>query len=398
MAAKGDQGTVRALNRRLLLRLLREQGPTSRTDLADLSGLSNGAVTRIVGELIDEGFLVEQSVGVSTGGRRPVLLDLDTSARVVAGLKLMDDAILAVLVDIKGAVVADGRIPLRSHDTKVVMGRAVHAVESLLDGIGAARDRLAGVGLCMPGAIDWQSGVCKLSPFFGWRDVRVAEMLHDRMRVPVSVDNDVNALAVAESLFGRGRRARDFAVITVGRGVGAGLVYNGGVYRGHSGGAGEFGHLVSELGGRACECGKRGCLEAYVGEHALMSRVHELGGHYAELDLAGFIALAQAGDADAARIYADLPRRLGAAIANLVNLLNPELVVLGGEAGFLTEQFVEELRPHIAEHTFGGLVGSFDVQLDDWRDDRTAWARGAASLAIEHMFDPLMNGHGVAIA
>lgn len=398
MASKGDQGTVRALNRRLILRLLREQGPSSRTDLAELTGLSNGAVTRIVGELIDDGFLVEQSIGVSTGGRRPVLLDLDTSARVVAGLKLMDDAILAVLVDLKGTVVADGQVSLRSHDTKAVLQRAAKTTEDLLAKAGVSRDRLAGVGLCMPGAIDWRTGVCKLSPFFGWTNVHIADRLHERLGVPISVDNDVNALAVAESLFGRGRRVRNFAVITVGRGVGAGLVFNGGVYRGYTGGAGEFGHLVSERGGRRCECGKAGCLEAYVGENALMNRVHELGGRYAALDVVGFLDRAYAGERATAAIYAEVTERLGMAIANLVNLFNPELVVLGGEAAILTDRFVTDLRPHVDTHVFGGLSGTFTLDVDDWRRDRTAWARGAASLAMEHVFDPLVRNHAEAIA
>lgn len=398
MAAKGDQGTVRALNRRLLLRLLREQGPTSRTDLADLSGLSNGAITRIVGELIDEGLLIEQSIGISTGGRRPVLLDLDTSARVVAGLKLMDDAILAVLVDLKGGVVAESRTSLRAHGTKAVIGRATGAVEALLARAGVERDRLGGVGLCMPGAIDWRSGVCTLSPYFGWRDVHVADLLSEQLGVPVSVDNDVNALAVAESLFGRGRWVRDFAVVTLGRGVGAGLVYNGSVYRGSSGGAGEFGHLVSEVGGRRCECGKSGCLEAYVGENALLQRVHEIGGRYSSLSIEQFLDSAHDGDPAAAQIYAELTQRLGVAIANLINLLNPELVLLGGEATYLTERFVADVHPHVVANTFGGLADTVRLDVEDWRADRTAWARGAASLAMEKVFDPLTHEHGVAIA
>lgn len=398
MASKGDQGTVRALNRRLLLRLLREQGPTSRTDLAELSGLSNGAVTRIVGELIDEGFLVERSIGVSTGGRRPVLLDLDTSVRVVAGLKVMDDEILAVLIDIKGAVVADACIPLRSHAVDGVLDSAASAIANLMTSIGTPRARLAGVGLCMPGSIDWRAGVCRLSPFFGWVDVPVAELLRARTGVPVFVDNDVNALAVAESLFGRCRQLRDFAVVTLGRGVGAGLVCAGRVYRGSGGGAGEFGHTVSQIGGRRCECGKSGCLEAYVGEHAVLSRVHELGGSYANVDVDGFVALARANDRAAATIYAEVTERLGVAIANLINLFDPELVVIGGEAAYLTESFVADVRPHIDAHTFGGLDDDFELQLDTDRGDRTRWARGAASLATEHMFDPLIQSHDMAIA
>jgi predicted NBD/HSP70 family sugar kinase len=145
--------------------------------------------------------------------------------------------------------------------------------------------------------------------------------------------------------------------------------------------------MVSERGGRLCECGKSGCLEAYVGEHALMNRVRELGGRYRELDLAGFLACADGGDLAAAEIYAEVTQRLGVAIANLINLLNPELVVLGGEAGFLTGRFLADLRPHVDAHTFIGLAGSFELDLDDWRDDRIAWARGAASLAMEQVFE-----------
>lgn len=398
MPAKGDQATVRALNRRLLLRLLRERGPVSRTLLADLSGLSNGAVTRIVGELIEEGYLVEQSIGVSTGGRPPVLLDLDTRVRVVAGLKLMDDAILAVLVDMKGTVLTDRRVPLRTHEPKAVMARSGKAVDDLLGAVGSGRDRLAGVGLCMPGTVDWERGVCRVTPFFGWKDLHVAEMLHDVVGVPVAIDNDVNALAVAESLFGYGRRARDFAVITLGRGVGAGLVYGGSVYRGYGGGAGEFGHQVSQLDGRRCECGKDGCLEAYVGENALLARVRKLGPRYADATARDFVAGARGGDRRLAEIYHDATARLGAAVANLVNLIDPQLVVLAGEAAFLDEQFVSDIRPHVARHSFGGLHPGFAIHLDGGRTDRTAWARGAASLAMEHLFDPLIQTHGSAIA
>ncbi|MDQ1726349.1 MAG: hypothetical protein QOK14_394 [Frankiaceae bacterium] len=393
---KGDQATVRALNRRLLLRLLRERGPMSRTDLADVSGLSNGAITRIVADLVDEGYLFEQSVGDSTGGRRPVLLDLDTSARVVAGLKIMDDAILAVLVDTKGVVVADGRAALRSHTTDAVLGQAALIVDKLIGKAARSAADLTGIGLCMPGVVNWQSGECTVSPYFGWRNVPVARLLYNLTGVPVAVDNDVNALAVAESLFGHGRRVRDFVVITMGRGVGAGLVHDGSVYRGHQGGAGEFGHIPTEIGGRTCECGKRGCLEAYVSEPAILARLSELGGRYARLSVEQFVALAQRGDAKAQSLYADLTMRLGASIATLVNVLNPQMIVLGGEATLLTDTFIADLRPCVVEHTFGGLADDLDITLDERRSDPKAWARGAASLAMEHLFDPLVQGRGVA--
>ncbi len=397
MTTKGDQGTVRALNRRLVLRLLREQGPTSRTELAEQSGLSNGAITRIVGELIDEGFLVERSIGASTGGRRPVLLDLDTSSRVVAGLKLMDDAIMSVLVDIKGAVVTDAWAPLPTHDTKAVVDLAADAVQNLLAKIETPLDRLSGIGVCMPGSIDWTTGTCRRSPFFGWTDVNVADLLRDRLGVPVSVDNDVNALAVAESLFGPNRVVRDFAVITLGRGIGAGLVTGGRVHRGHNGSAGEFGHIVSQVGGRVCECGNNGCLEAYVGERALLERVRELSGTTANMTVDELGALFDSGNPGAAEIYADITQRLSVAIADLINLFDPELVLLSGEATFLTEKFVADVRRRIVAHLFGS-ARSYQLLLDTTRGDRTMWARGAASLAMEQMFDPFTRTRGIAVA
>ena len=118
-----------------------------------------------------------------------------------------------------------------------------------------------------------------------------------------------------------------------------------------------------------------------------MNRVRELGGRYRDLGPAGFLARAYDGEKAAAEIYAEVTERLGVAIANLINLLNPELVVLGGEAAFLTGRFLADVRPHVDAHTFVGLAGSFELDLDDWRNDRTAWARGAASLAMEQVFE-----------
>lgn len=398
MPVKGDQTVVRALNRRLILRHLREQGSVSRTELAELTGLSNGAITRLVTDLIDEGFLLERELGVSTGGRPPVLLDLDTSQRVVAGLKVMDDAVLAVLADIKGTVLVDGRSALRSHDPKRVMTRAAALVVDLLQRAGIDGERLVGVGVCLPGTVDWQSGICRLVPFLGWRDLRVAELLAEQVGVPVTVDNDVNALTVAESLFGEARTARDFAVVTLGRGVGAGLVCGGVVQRGATGAAGEFGHQVSQIGGRACECGKFGCLEAYVGETAVLTQARRLGGGYRALTAPEFVAGARAGDAKLRAIYDEAIARLAAAVANLINLLDPEVVVLGGEAAYLDQQFLDELVPAVREHVFEGVAAEVPLRLDAERLTPSAWARGAATLAIEHLFDPLIQTHDTAIA
>lgn len=281
----------------------------------------------------------------------------------------MDDAVLAVLTDLAGNVLTDAWIPLHDHATDAVLGRCVIAINALLDSASICRTRLIGVGVCMPGTVEWSTGICRRSPYLGWRDVPVAQLLGDQLGVPVSVDNDVNALAVAASLFGSREHARNFAVITLGRGVGSALVHDHVVYRGGRGGAGELGHMISEPDGRACECGKNGCLEAYVSENAVLGRAEQLGIGGNPATINALLTLARDGDSVATQLYDDLTKRLSVSIANLINLVDPELVLLSGDAGYLTDRFVATLRPQVLAQTFDGSASSVRIELDDRRSE-----------------------------
>jgi predicted NBD/HSP70 family sugar kinase len=311
--------------------------------------------------------------------------NLHTPRQLVAGIKVMDDSVLAVLTDLAGNVVTDAWIPLHDHATDAVLGRCVTAINALLDSSSICRTSLIGLGVCLPGTVEWSTGICRRSPYLGWHDVPVAQLLGNQLGVPVSVDNDVNALATAESLFGCRRGARNFAVITLGRGVGSALVYDHAVYRGGRGGAGELGHMICEPGGRPCECGKTGCLEAYVGETALLRRADELGIGGKPPTINALLTLARDGDNLATQLYDELSARLSVSIANLINLVDPELVLLSGDAGYLTDRFVAELRPRVLAHIFNGIASSVRIEIDVRRSDRTAWSRGAAGLALERL-------------
>jgi len=224
------------------------------------------------------------------------------------------------------------------------------------------------------------------SPFLRWRNVPIRSLLETELERPVAVDNDVNALAVAEMLFGLGQSARAFAVVTVGRGIGSGLVLDGQVYRGWRGGAGEFGHTVAEAGGRLCECGKRGCLEAYASETALVRQVAErfpevLAASAGSEGVERVLAAVRAGHPGVRQLLAEAGRRLGVALANLVNLFNPEFLVIGGEGVRLGEDYFRPMEEALRENVFDGLGEGLAVHIQPWGDE--AWARGAAGLAIE---------------
>jgi predicted NBD/HSP70 family sugar kinase len=379
-SVKGDQGTVRAINRRLILNHVRRAGAMSRSELVERTGLSPAAVSIVTAELIADEFLIERSLGASSGGRPPILLDLNPGARLAIGLKVLEDHLAAVLTDFASAILERAEIPLPNHTPGAVADGAAEAVRVLLERAGRSRERVVGIGLGMPGVVNYASGTCVKSPILGWRDVPIARLITERTGISTFVDNNVNALAGAEGLFGRGKHASSFLTVTIGRGIGAGLVLDGSVYRGREGGAGEFGHMIVEPGGRRCECGRRGCLEAYASEPAILARVREAHPHKPLEDLAALEGMARAGDAEVIAAINDAGRRVGLALANLVTLLNPELIILSGEGIRYGDAFIRPLRDSLSENAFDGLAIDLPVLVSDWGDD--AWARGAASLAI----------------
>ena len=243
---------------------------------------------------------------------------------------------------------------------------------------------MLGLGLGLSGVIDSSRGVCQFSHLLQWENVALGEPLQRRLRLPVWVDNDVKTLAVAEKWVGEGADARDFITLSVGRGVGLGIVIDRALYRGASGGAGELGHVVVDPSGPTCECGRRGCLEAFVGERALCRRVGaRLGRDVAWNEM---LELARGDDAGTVEVLADAGRTLGMALANVVTLLNPELLIVCGEGTELGPAFFDPLTAAVHEGTFAGLGRALDIRIQQWGNDK--WAVGAATLVVRELVQP----------
>lgn len=383
MILKGDQSTIRSINRALVLNLLRQHGALGRNELAERTRLSSAAVTGVVAELIEQGWVIEGRSGPPRGGRPPVLLEIAYDAWHAVGVKVMEDALEVVLTNLRTEVVARNHVQLVSTEPHALIEQVVVEARALLEASGRSPERLVGLGVGMAGVIDPAEGVCVYSPFLHWQEVPVRRLLEEKLSRPVHLDNDVNALATAEMLFGWGKDARNFAVVTVGRGIGAGLVVNGEIYRGASGGAGELGHTVSEAGGRLCECGKRGCLEAYAAEPALLAQAKERFPEFNRhrFQIAELLEAAEGGHEGVRALLKEAGERLGVALANLVNLFNPELIVIAGEGVRLGAEFFGLMEQSLRQNAFNGLARDLEVHLDPWGDD--AWARGAAGLIIQ---------------
>lgn len=377
-----DRYLIRRINRAVILRLVRELAPVSRTDLTAAAALSPASVSGITADLLREGLIVERETGRSTGGRRPIMLTINPDAGLAIGIKLTEQGALAVVTDFQGNVVDSDRTTFPDQTPETVTA-------TLAALVGAVRARhgdrqMFGIGVGLAGAIDRETGHCHFSPFLRWRDVPLREMLEAQTGLPVVIENDVATLTIAERWFGAGAGERDFLVVTLGRGVGLGMTIDGKPYRGARGQGGEFGHTTVDPDGPVCDCGKRGCLEAIAGEAAIgraASRV--LGTSATATDAA---ERAWAGNREMQAVFRAAGSALGMALANLVNLFDPTLIILSGEGTRLLDLLEPSLRTAMTQHCFGGLAPHFRLTVDPWGDE--AWARGAASLLLEETLTP----------
>jgi N-acetylglucosamine repressor len=383
---------TRAINRSTVLNIIKDEGSVSRTNIVRLSGLSPATVSEITADLIAEELIYEKEAGDSTGGRPPILLALNHDAAYVVGLKLSESHISAALTNIEATILHTLTI---STTGVAAVERAVAAltgaVEQVIAQSSVPYERVTGVGIGLAGVIDARKGLCRYSPFLNWRDVPLRQLVEEQIGIPVYIDNDVNTLAMAEKWFGAGQGQDDFLVVTVGRGVGLGIVVNGQFYRGTRGGGGEFGHTVIDPDGPLCDCGKHGCLEAYVADPALVRATREAAarGELGSIDPEGLavkhvVELAWAGNERIRDIFAQAGRVLGMGIANLINIFNPALIIVSGEGVRAGDLLFEPMREAMAQYVFDGLVEDTEIVIQKWDDE--AWAWGAASLVLQEIY------------
>jgi N-acetylglucosamine repressor len=383
----GHRELIRDLNRTLVLNLVREHGGLSRAAIARISGLSPSTVTGITSSLLEDGYLLEDVAG-STGtgsnaiGRPATTLRIDPTAGHVVGIKVTADELVASVVDLAATPLGGTVVPRgRESDPAGIGAMFEQAVRGALEHAGVPRDRLLGVGIGVPGIVDPGTGRVADSPLLEWAHLDLVRFLEERLGLPVLVDNDVNTLTIAEQLFGAARGLANVIVVTIGRGIGMGLIINGIVFRGTRGGAGEIGHVQAAAGGPDCWCGRRGCLEAVAAEPAVIREVLAVTSHLLKPTE---VAARAARDEKVADILDRAGRHVGRAIAAMSTVLDPQRIVISGEGVRLGDRYLDAIRTELATSEHKEVPT--EVVIEPWGDEQ--WARGAATLVLRELFHP----------
>jgi|SRR5579883_749616 predicted NBD/HSP70 family sugar kinase len=385
---------LRRSNRSLLLKRLYFGGPLSRQDLIDTTSLSAASVSNVVGGLLEDGLVIEAGAVESEGGRPRILLRVNSAAWHAIGVDVGETRVLVELFTLDLSVAARATYPLPDGcgDVDLVVKHIHNGLRTVIAESGVRADSIIGVGVGVPGVVEHGLDGAVYGQSIGWDGVPLEHLLRQGTDLPLYVDNGATTLGQAEMWLGAGRGARDAVIALIGSGVGACVVTGGAPYRGTGRSAGEWGHTTVQVDGQLCRCGSRGCLEAYVGAEGVIAGYRELAGSGDGLvqDLPGLdeeaalgriLAAADRGEPAAQEVLARTALYLGAGIANLINLFNPERIILGGWAGLtLGARLLPRVREIAGQYSLRHAYAHSEIVLGRLGPD--AVARGAATLPV----------------
>ena len=390
-AQKSTVLDIRRINRSTVLRRIYLGRSMRRQELSQHSGLSSAAVTNVVTELLEEGIVIEAGMEASQGGRPRSILSINPHYGYFIGVEVGDtltrielfDLTLHKLIAVVYPAALDEKQP------EQVVQYIYQGVKDVLAASGVTLEKVIGMGVSVGGVVEQAEHVSASIPGWGWKSVPLAIVLEERFHMPIYLDNAAKVMAQAESLFGAGQGYEHVAVLLIETGIGAGIIADGSLYRGAGNSAGEWGHTTIELDGRLCRCGNHGCLEAYAGAPGIIASLREvapqsslLQSNDQERTLAAIFDAARNEDVAATRALKDTAHYLGAGIANLINLFNPQLIVLGGWAGLqIGESILPELRRFVERYALKQPFSATRIALSQLGQDATAM--GAATLVLE---------------
>jgi len=391
----GNSKLIKHLNKKRVLNLIRQKSSISRIELAKLTKLNPSTITDIVSRLIKEDMIIEQGVGISTGGRRPHLLKLNPKNFLYIGLSVHLH-IHAVVVDINGNVIS--QLIVRLDDNSAFdFNKLVSFINKITNKAGIAIDKFKGIGVGVPGQVDPDTGMVKYAPHIKLSEFPIKESLKKVFDVPIFVDNGMKAKALAEMWFGEGKDVKNFVLLNIEEGIGSAIVINKKIYRGFTQKAGEIGHNYRKRNNiekeKMCHCGNAGCLETVAGEKAIIDSFKkeiETGYEFphSEITLKTIFDAWRSGDSLAIEVINKVCFNLGITIADLFNMLDPQKLIISGS--IINEgknQFLSRMIEIANEHTFGGLEESRVVRskLGDH-----GLALGAATIAMHDFFENLL--------
>ncbi|THV33542.1 ROK family transcriptional regulator [Glycomyces buryatensis] len=385
---KSTSRDIRLRNCFSVLRHLIADAPTSRQLLARETDLSVATVSNLVTDLIELGVVVEVGREDSGGGRPRALLSPNVGGGVLIGVDVAETYVHLEVYDLAMTVIerVEERMEPSENSPDQVIGHIAAGMDVVREHLGERP--ILGLGVSLPGQVDVTWGVSGFAPNWNWHDVPFRDLLGERLRldVPIYLDNPLKTVTVGELWFGDGRGVDRLAVLVLGTGVGAGLAFGGQLYRGATNSAGEWGHTTINPGGPQCRCGAKGCIEAYVGAPAILwqwGQLDERADSGSQTEAMATLAAAwRAGEPTALRTVETVSDYLAAGVANLVNLVNPDLVVLNGwVTGVLGDALIPELERRLPQQAMAAPLGALRLLRN--RQERNMVSLGAAALALE---------------
>lgn len=395
-----DQAWVRKMNRSVILAVFRTHKTLSRARLASETGLNPSTVSSIVGELIDENLIRETNLVQSSTGRPGMLLELNPEGGCAIGVEINVDYIEMIVSDFAANILwREKQASAPENGQQETMKQVVRLAKKASAFVAARNCRLLGVGVGVPGLVEVTSGLLRIAPNLHWVDVPVQVALKQEFDCPIYVENEANVAALGEYYFGAAQNVKDFIYLSAGVGLGSGIIMGGKLFQGMFGYAGEAGHMTLDVKGEICGCGKRGCWETFVGPRAVVQRVQRslasgtksivtdiAGGDISKIAIGDVLQAAQKGDQLAIDAFQQVAFYLGIGIANLVNLFDVEVVVLGGALNTASPLILKEVERVAFENilapgrerfriipsahgTDACIMGAIALVLDDFLQD-----------------------------
>lgn len=386
--------TIRDINRQIVLNYVRERSPISRAEIARETNLQRSTVSAIVEDLHEAGLIEEIGSGSSTGGRKPTLLKLRTGTPVAIGIDVTPRKITIALSDLSGHILDKELLPI-SRDQEFVSRQILSGIEKVLARHPDVGDDL-GVGISLPGITDQPNGESLYIPYFDWVGWDISEQITEKFGFTVIIDNDANAIALAELWFGKEkiRKYTNFIAVLIADGIGTGMVFDGQVYRGEKGAAGEFGHMI--VGGEGaiqCSCGSYDCWEAHASEKAILARYHQNHNSTADgstgFDMERLVDLANMGEEQSLAALRETAKYIGAGLSNLIVGLSPQAIVISGAIVKVWDLISAEIQAGARRGIRRDLLGT-DIIPSSISEDPTL--TGALSLVLSRKFASARQG------
>jgi len=384
----GSLSLMKRMNTALILNLIREKGTVSRVDLAKETGLTAATVTNLTAELIDNKLVEEFTTGVSTGGRKPILLKINSGEFCVASACVSSDKVEFAVSDFCAKIIFYKHKAIEKDiSPKECVDFIIASFEEFKKHNST---RVIGMGVGIHGIVDSQEGVSVYAPNLNWHNVNIREMIEEKTDIPVMVDNDVRLMAMAEMWFGNSKNADSFVFLYVGRGVGSALVINKKLIRGANDAAGEVGHSVIDPEGPMCECGKKGCLQAFTSEAAMLS---ELGKNLGKTKLLHekstcsdiVDAYLNHSDAAAVSVMEKEIKYLSIGISNIINIFNPGLIVISSNIMNFDIAVTNRISEEIKKSSVA--VGRYGANLSYSSLGTRALLNGATALVLSRVYE-----------